>query len=124
MRRAPFLFAVICFLLVLTSCSAPFTEVQAISKALEKNPGYPADPGKTNTIEVPIGGPEGNKAPVDLTTAVTSAGKDVYMVTLTKDWHYVVNGTTVLSTWQYRVSRDSIVLVESHDMDAVMNSIK
>lgn len=110
--------------LTLTSCASPLTQAKAIAKVVEKHPGFPAEPGKVNRIEVPIGGRKGNTAKVDLTTAVEPCGRDSYIVTLTKNWNLSINGTPIVSTWKYKVNKGSVTLVESHDMDAAITIIK
>ncbi len=123
-RRAILLVAVLFVGLTLTSCASPLTQAKAIAKVVEKHPGFPAEPGKVNRIEVPIGGRKGNTAKVDLTTAVEPCGRDSYIVTLTKNWNLSINGTPIVSTWKYKVNKGSVTLVESHDMDAAITIIK
>jgi len=123
-KRAISLIIVVFAGLVLTGCSSQLTEAKAIAKVVEKHPGFPAEPDKVNTIEIPIGGREGNKAKVELTTAIEPCGEDSYIVTLTKNWNLIVNGTPVVSTWKYRVDKGSVTLLESHDMDATVRIIK
>ena len=123
-KKAIFLVAVLFVGILSTSCVGPLTQAKAIAKVVEKHPGFPAEPGKVNRSEVPIGGRKGNTAKVDLTTAVEPCGRDSYMVTLTKNWNLTINDTPIVSTWKYKVDKGSVTLIESHDMDAAVTVIK
>lgn len=123
-KKAIFLVAVLFVGILSTSCAGSLTQAKAIAKVVEKHPGFPAEPGKVNRIEVPIGGRKGNTAKVDLTTAVEPWGKDSYVVTLTKNRNLTINGTPIVTTWKYKVDKGSVTLIENRDMDAAVTIIK
>lgn len=73
---------------------------------------------------MPIGGKQSSTAKVKFTTEVEKSSGSSYVVTLTKDWGFSVNGKYAKSYWKYNVTRESTSLLESNDNDNLINIIK
>lgn len=101
-----------------------FTEAKAITEALKNHPEFPVNSNTTITKDLTIGGPQGSTAKVKFTTNAEACAKDEYLVTLTKDWGFSVNGTYVKSFWKYKVSPHSTSLIESVDHDNLPGIMK
>lgn len=117
---------ILVYSLVLIACNSrnDFSEAEAITKAVKIHAGFPINPDDTITKELPIGGPQGSTAKVKFTTKVELVEKDTYLVTLTKDWGFSMNGTYVKSYWKYKVTPNSTKLIDSVDNDNRPNSMK
>ena len=101
-----------------------FSKSEAIAELVKNHSEFSVNPNDTVTMELPTGGPSGSTANVKFTTKVEPSGKDAYVVTLTKDWGITVNGVYVKSFWKYKVTKDSIKLLESVDNDSLPNTMK
>lgn len=123
-KRTTLLVVFVLMVLAPTGCASRLTQAQAIAKVLQVMPAFPAEPGKTYSVETPIGGPFEHKARVNLTTTVEPSGTNSFVVTLTRNWNLTVNGTPVVSTWKYKVDKGSVTLLESHDLDIMVTIIK
>jgi hypothetical protein len=102
----------------------PFTESEAIAEVLKKRPEFPDKSGQTRTVEVPIGGPLGNRTNVNFKTEVQQVDEETYIVTLSKDWHLKINGKAIVSHWKYRVTKNDFRLYEFEDMDDAARLMK
>lgn len=101
-----------------------FSTSEAVSKVVSEHPDFPYNTNKAIIKKLPIGGPPGTAANVKFTTKVKSAGKEQYIVTLTKDWGITINGKYARSFWKYAVTPDSVTLMECIDNDYLPNMIK
>lgn len=101
-----------------------FDKFAALKKVIGKHPEFPNTPNKTITKEVSVGGPLGSKQKVDLTTQVSKKQNNSYIVTLTKDWHVIMNGTDVKSIYKYEVTPTSVKVLENLNLDHLAGSIK
>lgn len=79
--------------------------------------------GKTVSKEVPVGGPVGNSTKLDMKNSVKPSGTN-YIVILTEDYHYVVNGTKAISYWKYEVSPDGVKLLDKSENGSIINEVK
>lgn len=79
--------------------------------------------GNTVSKEVPVGGPVGNKTKLDMKNSVKTSGTN-YIVTLTEDYNYVVNGTKAISYWKYEVSPDGVKLLHKSENGSIINVVK
>jgi hypothetical protein len=122
------IFVMVLILALLTGgCAGKTTvlsEENAIQQVLKEHPDFPAKSGDVKTIRVPTGGEYGAAAMVDYKTNAEKTPDGKYQITLTKDWHLVVNGQTVFSYWKYMVGPDGAVLAESDDRDSLPNIMK
>jgi hypothetical protein len=118
-------------LIALSACNNVFSETDAIKLTLSKvhelkephlNVDFPKRTG-TKKMKVPMGGPLGSKANLELTTKVAVIDKDTYEVTLIKDWNIKVNDVVVLSYWKFRVTQSNVTLLENDDKDDIMGII-
>ena len=51
-------------------------------------------------------------------------GYSEYQITLTKDWGFTFGSTYVKSFWKYRVTKDSVTLIDKKDLDSLPMIIK
>jgi hypothetical protein len=79
--------------------------------------------GKTVSKEVPVGGPVRNSTKLDMKNSVVPSGTN-YIVTLTEDYHYVVNGTKAISYWKYDVSPNGVKLLGKSENGSIINGVK
>ena len=100
------------------------TELNAIEQVLKYNPDFPSKVGETKMVKMPTGGPPGTTSTVEYKTTADKTVDGKYLITLTKDWHLVVNGQKVFSYWKYSVGPDGVTLLESDDRDSLPNQIK
>lgn len=118
-------------LIALSACSNSFSETDAIKLTLSKvhelndphlDMGF-SKQGGTRKMKVPMGGPPGSYANLELTTKVEVIDKDIYEVTLIKDWNIKVNDVVVLSYWKFRVTQSNVILLSKDDKDDYMGVI-
>jgi hypothetical protein len=79
--------------------------------------------GKTVSKEVPVGGPGGHKTKLYMKNSVKPSGTN-YIVTLTEDYNYVVNGTKAMSYWKYEVSPDGVKLLDKSENGSIIQLVK
>ncbi|PKM89515.1 MAG: hypothetical protein CVU87_05035 [Firmicutes bacterium HGW-Firmicutes-12] len=79
----------------------------------------------TREILVNAGGkPPGMKIRCLLETECLSVGEGEYSITLTKNWDITINGIQPLSYWKYKVTGESVELIEEQDNDDLIRIIK
>ena len=101
-----------------------FDEAKAISMVIKDHPDFPSNPSITIRKNITLGGPLGPdgsplSANVIFTTKVKKYEKSAFVVTLTKDWGFTVNGTYVKSYWKYKVTPTNVTLLKSIDNDVL-----
>lgn len=79
--------------------------------------------GKTVSKEVTVGGPAGNKTKLNLKNSIKPSGTN-YIVTLTEDFNYIVNGKKAISYWKYEVSPNGIKLLDNNENGSIINEVK
>lgn len=121
-------FVILAIIILLTGGCAiqttPLTESNAIQQVLKEHPDFPSKAGETKMVRVPTGGPPGTTSMVEYKTTAEKTSDRKYQITLTKDWHLVVNGQKVFSYWKYNVGPDGVTLIESDDRDSLANEMK
>ena len=118
--------AILICLLVLIICNDrnSFSQAEAIAEVIKIHSDFPSKPNRTVIKTLGTGGPSGSTAKVKFTTTVKLVEKNGYLVTLTKDWGFTVNGNYAKSYWKYKVTRNSTKLVDSVDKDILINTMK
>lgn len=107
-----------------TASDGTFDEAKAISMVVKDYPDFPLNQSGVITKKLPTGGPPGTTAEVKFTTKVEKSSSATYMITLTKDWGISVNGKYALSYWKFKVTQDSVKLLESVDNDYLSETMK
>ncbi|TXK85587.1 hypothetical protein [Paenibacillus sp. N3.4] len=92
-----------------------FTQTDALAKVLTKQAKFPASPDQVKTIYEDVGGKQGSKIEVLLTTKVEELGGREFIVTLTKNYQLTVGGKSVVTYWKYHVNPSEVVLIDSKD---------
>jgi len=101
-----------------------FNEAKAISMVVKDHTDFPSSQYNTIIKKLPIGGPPGTIANVKFTTKAEKFSNSTYLVILTKDWGISVNGKYAKSSWKYKVTSESVTLVDSIDNDYLPNIMK
>ena len=105
--------------------STSFDKEKAAAAVLKDHPEFPK-PGETKEIETITGGPApGTKVKGTLSTTVEASSEpDTYIVTLTKNWNFSVNEKKLLGDWKYKVTPQSVQLIESEDNTDLIRIVK
>ena len=101
-----------------------FTESNAVQQVLKDHPDFPSKVGETKTVKTPTGGPPRTTTMVEYKTTADKTADGKYLITLSKDWHLVVNGQRVFSYWKYSVGSKGVTPIESDDRDPLPDQIK
>ncbi|WP_052339534.1 hypothetical protein [Gorillibacterium massiliense] len=107
------------------SGTASFSEQQAVSIVLKDHPEYP-EAGQTKAIETVTGGlAPGTKVTGSLATEVEAAlDPQTYIVTLTKEWNFSVNGEKLIGKWVYNVTPEGAQMLSSEDNTDLIQIVK
>jgi hypothetical protein len=97
-----------------------FTEKDAIAKVLKMKTEFPASPDQVKTMFEDVGGVQGSKVEVKLTTMVEELGMMEYVIALTKNYQLKVGGNDVVTYWKYHVNPSRATLIDSkNEMPAI-----
>lgn len=131
MKKIVLFITSVCICILLFGCAkvnnvdySTFDEAKAISMVVKDHPDFPSSQSDTITKKLPTGGPIGTTANVKFTTKVKKVAEANYVVVLTKDWGISVNGKYAKSSWKYKVTPNSVTLLESIDNDYLPNIMK
>jgi ABC-type glycerol-3-phosphate transport system substrate-binding protein len=101
------------------------TKEKAAAAVSQRPPGISLS-WVSKEFETITGGPApGAKVKGTLTTtAEASSDPDTYTVTLTKNWNVSVNGKKLMGYWKYKVTPQTVQLVESEDNTDLIRIVK
>lgn len=94
--------------------SFTFAPEEAVAKVLKLHSEFPSA-GSDKQVYEDIGGIQGHKQPVTLTTKVEKRSQLNYIVTLMKDYNLRVGDKEVIQYLVYSVEPNSIILIDKQD---------